>query len=88
MQEGRGHLGVMRDLIAATGPIDARATGVADEAVQLIAVISALEETSVAPAIKRAVDRPGPRLSSARSPTAAPPISPSARPRWSARSSR
>ena len=56
MQEGRGHLGVMRDLIAATGPIDARATGVADEAVQLIAVISALEETSVAPAIKRAVD--------------------------------
>lgn len=56
MEEGRGHLGVMRDLIAATGPIDARATGVADEAVQLIAVISALEETSVAPAIKRAVD--------------------------------
>ncbi|NBC22939.1 MAG: hypothetical protein GVY21_05630 [Gammaproteobacteria bacterium] len=56
MDEGRQHLGVMRDLIAATGPIDARATGVADEAVKLIAVISALEETSVAPAISRAVD--------------------------------
>jgi hypothetical protein len=52
--EGSARLAAMRDLVSNPGDIDPRADQFSAEAVQLTAVISALEQTSVAPSVKRA----------------------------------
>ena len=52
--EGSGHLKAMRDLLSAGGEISPRSDQFSAEVVQLSAVIAALQETSVAPSVKRA----------------------------------
>ena len=52
--EGSGHLKAMRDLLSAGGEIGPRSDQFSAEVVQLAAVIAALQETSVAPSVKRA----------------------------------
>ncbi|MGI9408005.1 MAG: hypothetical protein ACR2O4_16635, partial [Hyphomicrobiaceae bacterium] len=55
--EGRKNLARMRKLVSSAGPIAARSNAFAEEVVQLTGVIAALQQTSVAPAVKRtAVD--------------------------------
>lgn len=53
-EEGSTHLKSMRELVSAPGEIAPRADQFAAEVVALNAVISALEQTSVAPSVKRA----------------------------------
>jgi hypothetical protein len=53
-EQGSAHLAKMRELITAPGPIGPRADTFAAEVVQLTAVIAALQETGVAPSVKRA----------------------------------
>src|SRR5688572_3474571 len=53
-EQGSAHLAKMRELITAPGPIGPRADAFAAEVVQLTAVIAALQETGVAPSVKRA----------------------------------
>ncbi|SFZ85307.1 hypothetical protein SAMN02983003_2501 [Devosia enhydra] len=53
-ETGSGHLARMRELVSAPGPVEPRADQFAAEVVQLTAVISALQETGVAPSVKRA----------------------------------
>lgn len=56
-EQGGRHLARMRELISNTGPIEARSNAFGEEALKLIGQISALEQTSVAPSVKRtAVD--------------------------------
>jgi len=52
--DGSAHIATMRELVSGTGDIGPRADRFAAEAVQLSGVISALQETSVAPSVKRA----------------------------------
>jgi hypothetical protein len=52
--EGSRHLKAMRDLLSAGGEIGPRSDQFSAEVVQLAAVIAALQETSVAPSVKRA----------------------------------
>ncbi len=52
--EGGKHLAKMRELISDRGPIAARSDGFATEALALMGVIANLQQTSVAPAVKRA----------------------------------
>ncbi|MDO8360356.1 MAG: hypothetical protein Q7T08_09990 [Devosia sp.] len=52
--EGTAHLAKMRELVSGSGEIAPRSDEFAAEVVQLNAVISALQETSVAPSVKRA----------------------------------
>lgn len=52
--EGSTHLKAMRDLLSAGGEISPRSDQFSAEVVQLSAVIAALQETSVAPSVKRA----------------------------------
>ena len=52
--EGSAHLKAMRDLLSAGGEIGPRSDQFSAEVVQLAAVIAALQETSVAPSVKRA----------------------------------
>jgi hypothetical protein len=52
--EGSQHLKAMRDLLSAGGEIGPRSDQFSAEVVQLSAVIAALQETSVAPSVKRA----------------------------------
>ncbi|MGI9407622.1 MAG: hypothetical protein ACR2O4_14715 [Hyphomicrobiaceae bacterium] len=55
--EGGKNLARMRKLVSSAGPISARSNAFAEEVVQLTGVIAALQQTSVAPAVKRtAVD--------------------------------
>lgn len=55
--QGRKNLARMRKLVTSAGPIDPRSNAFAEEVVQLTSVIAALQQTSVAPAVKRtAVD--------------------------------
>ncbi|MEL7542243.1 MAG: hypothetical protein AAGJ70_00550 [Pseudomonadota bacterium] len=55
--EGRKNLARMRKLVSGSGPIDGRSNAFAEEVVQLTGVIAALQQSSVAPAVKRtAVD--------------------------------
>jgi hypothetical protein len=53
-EQGSGHLAKMRELVSAPGIIGPRADAFAAEVVQLSAVISALQETGIAPSVKRA----------------------------------
>jgi hypothetical protein len=53
-EQGSAHLARMRELIAAPGTVAPRAEEFAAEVVQLTAVIAALQETGVAPSVKRA----------------------------------
>jgi hypothetical protein len=53
-EEGSAHLAKMRELVSAPGDIKPRADEFSAEVVQLTAVISALQETGVAPSVKRA----------------------------------
>lgn len=53
-EQGSGHLARLRELVSAPGAIAPRADAFSAEVVQLSAVIAALQETSVAPSVKRA----------------------------------
>lgn len=53
-EQGGQHLARMRELASGNGPIDARANEFGEEALKLIGVIAALQQTSVAPSVKRA----------------------------------
>ena len=52
--EGGKHLAKMRELISDRGPISARSDALATESLALMGVIANLQQTSVAPAVKRA----------------------------------
>lgn len=52
--EGQGYLAAMRGLVSAPGAIEQRSDQFAAEAVKLSGVISALEQTSIAPSVMRA----------------------------------
>lgn len=54
LAKGSEHLGKMRELVSAPGAVEPRADQFAAEVVQLSAVIAALQETGVAPSVKRA----------------------------------
>ena len=53
-ESGSAHLATMRELVSGAGAIEPRADAFSAEVVQLSAVIAALQETSVAPSVKRA----------------------------------
>jgi len=53
---GTQHLAAMRELVSASGSVAPRADQFSTEAVALNAVIAALQETGVAPSVKRAAD--------------------------------
>ena len=53
-EQGSTHLGKMRELVSGTGDVGPRSDEFAAEVVQLTAIIAALQETSVAPSVKRA----------------------------------
>ena len=53
-KEGQAHLATMRGLVSAPGAIEQRSDQFAAEAVELAGVISALEQTSIAPSVMRA----------------------------------
>ena len=55
-EAGQVHLAEMRGLVSANGAIEPRADSFAENAVMLAGVISAMEQTSVAPAVKRAAE--------------------------------
>lgn len=55
-EQGGKHLAQMRKLVSSPGPVDARANAFAEEAVALSGTISALQQTSIAPAVKRAAE--------------------------------
>src|ERR1700712_1200336 len=53
-EEGSAHLAKMRELVSGTGEIGPRSDEFAAEVVQLNAVITSLQQTDVAPSVKRA----------------------------------
>ncbi|MGQ7792633.1 hypothetical protein ACUN0C_09510 [Faunimonas sp. B44] len=55
-EEGGKHLAAMRGLVSARGAIAPRADAFSEEAVALTGVIASLQQTSVAPAVKRAAE--------------------------------
>jgi hypothetical protein len=55
-EQGGRHLAKMRELVSARGPVAARSDQFGAEALALTGVIGALQQTSVAPAVKRAAD--------------------------------
>jgi len=55
-ESGSEHLARMRELVSGAGSIEPRADQFSAEVVQLTAVISALQETGVAPSVKRAAN--------------------------------
>ncbi|MFK8035307.1 MAG: hypothetical protein AB8B94_14290 [Hyphomicrobiales bacterium] len=55
-EQGGEQLSRMRRLVSAAGPIAPRSDAFSEEAVTLTGVISSLQETSIAPAVKRAAD--------------------------------
>ncbi|KQT52798.1 MULTISPECIES: hypothetical protein [unclassified Aureimonas] len=52
--EGSKRLSTMRELVSSGGPVAERSNAYAEEAVQLSGLIAGLQQTSVAPAVKRA----------------------------------
>ncbi len=54
--EGSAQVAAMRELVSAQGDIKARSDAFGAEAMKLIGTIAALEQTSMAPAVKRAAD--------------------------------
>lgn len=54
--QGGRHLAQMRKLVSSPGPIEARSNAFAEEAVALTGVIAALQQSSIAPAVKRTAD--------------------------------
>jgi hypothetical protein len=54
--QGGQHLNTMRRIVSASGPIAPRGDAFAEQAVALIGVIAAMQETSIAPAVRRAAD--------------------------------
>ena len=55
-EQGGKHLAKMRELVSSRGPINERSDAFGAEAMSLMGVIAALQQTSVAPAVKRAAD--------------------------------
>jgi hypothetical protein len=55
-EEGGGHITRMRELVSASGPVAQRADRFGEEAMALAGVIARLQQTSVAPAVRRAAD--------------------------------
>jgi hypothetical protein len=55
-EQGGKHLGAMREVISSRGPINERSDAFATEAMALMGTIASLQQTSVAPAVKRAAD--------------------------------
>lgn len=54
--EGSAQIARMRELVSGQGDIKARSDGFGAEALRLIGTIAAMEQTSMAPAVKRAAD--------------------------------
>ncbi len=54
--EGSKHLASMRSLVSAPGAVEPRSDKFAEQAVGLAAVIASLQETSVAPSVRRAAE--------------------------------
>ncbi|MFD0916750.1 hypothetical protein ACFQ14_10055 [Pseudahrensia aquimaris] len=54
--EGGERLAAMRKLVSQAGPVDARANAFAEEAVALSGTIASLQQSSIAPAVKRAAE--------------------------------
>src|SRR5690606_3705317 len=55
-ETGSEHLASMRELVSAPGAIAPRADSFAEQAVALSGVIAALQETSIAPSVRRAAE--------------------------------
>jgi len=55
-EQGGQHLAKMRQIVSSTGPIEPRRNGFAEESVALTGVIAGLNQTSIAPAVKRAAE--------------------------------
>ena len=55
-EEGGEHLSRMRSLVSARGPVAQRADTFGEEALGLVGVVASLQQTSVAPAVRRAAD--------------------------------
>jgi len=55
-EQGGKHLSKMRELVSSRGPIKERSDAFGTEATALLGVMAALQQTSVAPAVKRAAD--------------------------------
>lgn len=55
-EEGREHLEKMRTLVSAPGAIQPRADDFGSEAIALAGVIASLQETSIAPSVRRAAE--------------------------------
>jgi hypothetical protein len=55
-EEGGRHIAQMRELVSASGPVAQRADVFGEEAMALAGVIASLQQTSVAPAVRRAAD--------------------------------
>ncbi|MET0277657.1 MAG: hypothetical protein ABW198_04915 [Pseudorhodoplanes sp.] len=55
-EQGGKHLTKMRELVSSRSPINERSDGFGAEAMSLMGVIAAMQQTSVAPAVKRAAD--------------------------------
>ena len=55
-EQGGKHIEKMRELISDRGPINTRSDAFAKETMALMGVIASLQQTSVAPAVKRAAD--------------------------------
>jgi hypothetical protein len=54
--QGTEHLRRMRELVASQGPVEERSISFAEEAVQVAGIVAELQQTSVAPAVKRAAE--------------------------------
>lgn len=54
--QGREHLAKMRALVSASGTVQPRADQFASEAISLAGVIASLQETSIAPSVRRAAE--------------------------------
>lgn len=55
-EQGGQHLAKMRQIVSSTGPIEPRRNAFAEESVALTGVIAGLNQTSIAPAVKRAAE--------------------------------
>ena len=54
--QGEKHLSAMRRLVSGNGPVAPRGDAFSDEAVALTGVIASMQQTSIAPAVRRAAD--------------------------------
>ncbi len=55
-EEGGTRLGEMRRLVAGEGPVNERSTAFAEQATALSGIVASLQQTSVAPAVRRAAE--------------------------------